>query len=37
MLRKLFSQGGVMELTILIVGLLIIGSQIPGNPHIMLR
>jgi hypothetical protein len=37
MLRKLFSQGGVMELTILIVGLLVVGSQIRGNPHIMLR
>jgi hypothetical protein len=35
--EKAFSQGGVMELTILIVGLLVLGSQIPGNPHIMLR
>jgi len=30
-------QGGVMEFTILIVGLLLIGSQIPGNSHIILR
>jgi len=27
----------LMELTILIVGLLLLGSQIPGNAHIMLR
>jgi hypothetical protein len=37
MLSKLFSKGGVMEITILIIGLLVVGSQIPGNPHIMLR
>ena len=27
----------VMELAVLIVGLLLAGSQIPGNSHIMLR
>jgi hypothetical protein len=26
-----------MELAIVVVGLLILGSQIPGNAHIMLR
>jgi len=26
-----------MELAVLIVGLLFLGSQIPGNPHILLR
>jgi hypothetical protein len=29
--------GGSMELAVLIVGLLILGSQIPGNSHILLR
>ena len=31
------AEGGVMELAVLIVGLLVLGSQIPGNPHILLR
>lgn len=32
-----FFKGGFMEFTILIVGLLLIGSQIPGNSHIIPR
>jgi hypothetical protein len=36
MLGRLFRRG-VMEFTILIIGLLLIGSQIPGNSHIILR
>jgi hypothetical protein len=34
---KLYQGVSAMEIAVFIISLLVVGSQIPGNPHILVR